>query len=42
MPGEEWSLAHLFIGNENRMKINGLQVQLEELRNSLRNVPQMR
>lgn len=26
MPVEEWSLAHLFIGSENRIKINGLQV----------------
>lgn len=32
MPVEEWSLAHLFIGSENRIKINGLQVQQEELR----------
>lgn len=31
MPGEEWSLAHLFIGSENGMKMHGLQEQHEEL-----------
>lgn len=32
MPGEEWALAHLFIGSEIGMKMHGLQEQHEELR----------
>lgn len=32
MPGEGWSLAHLFIVSENGIKINELKLQHEELR----------